>query len=105
MILLGVLAVMASADTITLQALMSDRQGFDGKTVTVTGTVKSYFEKDDYSSCLLFDSGKACSLYITGRAGLSNEQKLTVTGQFALEKKLGTRNFSNVIVVTDVAKP
>ncbi len=104
-LLVALLALAALAETTTLQALMADRPGFDAKTVTVTGTVKSYFEKDDYSSCLLFDNGKACSLYFTGRAGLANEQKVTVTGTFSLEKKLGTRNFSNVIEVTQVEKP
>ena len=99
------LAIVALADPVTLQALMADRPAYDGKVITVTGTVKSYFEKEDFSSCLLFDSGKACSLHIVGKAGFANEQKVTVTGTFSQSKMIGTRNYSNVIEVNEVAKP
>ena len=102
--LLALLALAALADPVTLATLMADRKAHDGKIVTVTGTVKGYFEKDDYSSCLLFEQGKACSLYLTGKAGLANEQKVTVTGTFSLEKKLNNHIFSNVVEVNEVTK-
>lgn len=98
------LGLAALAAPLSLQELMTDRKAYDGKIVTVTGTVKSYYEKEDFSSCLLFDNGKACSLYIPGKAGLANEQRARVTGTFWLAKKIGDRHFSNVVEVTEISK-
>jgi len=101
-IALSLMTLAAGADPISLQQLMADKKAQDGKIVTVSGTVKSYYEKDDYSSFLLIDGGKGCSVYIPGRKGLQNEQRITVTGTFSLSKKLGTRMFSNVVEATEV---
>lgn len=99
---LTLMTLAAGADPISMQQLMTDKKAQDGKVVTVTGTVKSYYEKDDYSSFLLIDGGKGCSVYVPGRKGLQNEQHITVTGTFSLSKKLGTRMFSNVVEATEV---
>ena len=96
------LSVSAWADPTTLKQLFDDRKTLDGKEVTVSGTVKSYFEKDSYSSFLLMDGGKGCSVWVSGKKGLKNDQKITVTGTFSLSKKLSNRNFSNVIEASDV---
>lgn len=101
-LLILTLTGLALADPITMQQLMGDRQGQEGKTITVTGSVKGYSEKEDSSSFLLMEGGKGCSVYVVGRKGLHNDQRVTVTGTFSQAKRLGNRNFSNVVEASEV---
>ena len=101
-LVVGSICLTVWSDPITLQQLFADQKAQDGKILTVSGTVKGYYEKDDFSAFLLIDGGKGCSVYVAGKKALQNEQKVTVTGPFSLSKKIGSRHFSNVIEATDI---
>ncbi|MCE7869244.1 hypothetical protein DYH09_02580 [bacterium CPR1] len=96
------MAAALAAETLTVPDLFAGREKYSGQEVLVGGTIKGYAEKPEQTSFLLFDSGKAVSVYLPRAAGYANNEKAIVRGTFHLEKKLGGRIFTNVIEATSI---
>ena len=92
LLLIGV----AWADPVGLADLFANKAQYEGKTVTVSGTVKGYYEKPEFAAFLLMDGGKGVSVVTTSK-GLANEAHVTVTGPFSVTKKVHGKIFSNVV--------
>lgn len=96
------LTAAAWAQVMTVPDLFGQRTTLDGKPVTVRGTVKGYYEKDNYCGFLLFDSGKAISVVSELKPKLINDNQATVSGTFWVSKQAYFKNFSNVVEATSI---
>lgn len=102
-------SVAFAADKMTVKELLADAKKFDGKPVTVSGLVDEFKQKtskkgNDYFTFKLIDKGdkkKIVNLYGQGKpkVEVKDGQLLSVTGDYRLEKKVGTLTFKNEIQV------
>ena len=88
--------------TVTLRALVQDPDQYDGKVVAVVGTVTAYRERvsdagNPYTTFRLTDGDSSIAVFIWNRQGLSNGQKVRVTGAFAKVRHTGPITFDNEI--------
>ncbi len=86
----------------SLRALVENPDQFDGKVVSVVGTVAAYRESvsevgNPFTTFRLSDGDASVAVFIWNKQGLSNGQKVRVTGAFAKVKHLGTVTFDNEI--------
>lgn len=96
------LAPSRAQHTVSLRALVQDPDQYDGKVVTVVGTVTAYRERvsdagNPYTTFRLTDGGSSLAVFIWNKQGLSNGQKVRVTGAFAKVRHAGTVTFDNEI--------
>ena len=83
----------------------TDLAKFDKKTVTVAGTVEKYEErtsktsKKPYTLFIVKDAAGKVNVYLRNRPGVKvkDGDKVTVTGVYTKEKKVGKQTFKNEI--------
>ncbi len=91
------------ADTrLTVRMLVQDPGRYDGKVVTVVGTIASYRERASdsgtpYATFRLTDGDASVTVFIWNKHNLSNGRKVRVTGAFAKARSVGTVPFDNEI--------
>lgn len=95
------LAVQADAQ-LTVQALVQDPSRYDGKVVTVVGTIAAYRERASdsghpYTTFRLTDGDASVTVFIWNKHNLSDGRKVRVTGTFAKARSVGTVAFDNEI--------
>jgi hypothetical protein len=113
--LLAALALVASIapvlaqTTTTPSELKENPDRYDGKVVTVSGTVYRYREgvsrhDNPYTTFSLADQKAAVRVYSRRQEGLKNGMTVTVTGRFAKQRASGSYTFFNE-VQADTIKP
>ena len=75
---------------------------YDGQTVTVTGTIAAYRERvsragNPYTTFRLEDGGASVAVFAWKHQGLRNGLRVSVTGRFAMVKRVGRYTFYNEI--------
>lgn len=95
-------ALAFAAEKVTVAQLLKTPEKFDGKAVTLTGKAVKFQQKTSkagnayYTMKLVGASDdERISIYGRGKLGveLKDDQKVTITGKFAKEKKVGTVTF------------
>jgi DNA polymerase III alpha subunit len=87
---------------VSVQALTQDPGRYDGKVVAVVGTITAYRERvsdagNPYTTFRLTDGVASVAVFIWNKQGLSNGQKVLVTGAFAQVGRTGTSTYDNEI--------
>jgi hypothetical protein len=105
-ILLGVAPVLA-LQTVTIHALAQNPDQFDGKVVSVVGSISDYRELlsgagNAYTNFRLTEGEASVSVFIWNKQGLSNGQKARVTGTFAKTRQVGPYTFPSEIQATRI---
>ena len=105
--ILGSFLVCPAADT-TAEKIVTKKDSYDGKEVTVKGTVsnlkfKTANAKDDYTTFILVgESGGRINVFIWGNLKLKAGQKVQVTGIYRKVRKTTQRNYYNEIEASQV---
>ena len=105
--ILGSFLVCPAADT-TAEKIVTKKDSYDGKEVTVKGTVsnlkfKTANAKDDYTTFILVgESGGRINVFIWGNLKLKAGQKVQVTGIYRKVRKTTQRNYYNEIEASKV---
>ncbi len=91
-----------SAPQVSISAVIQDPDRYDGKVVSVVGTITAYRERvsragNPYTTFRLTDGEAALSVFIWERQGLRDGQRVRVTGTFAKAKRVATYTFGNEI--------
>ncbi len=91
-----------AAPGVSIRALIQDPDQYDGKVVSVAGTITAYRERvsaagNPYTTFRLAEGDASVSVFIWDRQGLRDAQKVRVTGTFAKVKRVGTYTFDNEI--------
>ena len=103
LVLVCLVTVDARADPpVTLQALVQNPNRYDGKVVTVVGTVVAYHERASdsghpYTVFRLTDGDASVVVFTWNRHRLGNGDKVRVTGTFARARPVGTVSPDNEI--------
>jgi len=106
-IVLGAFPICVTAET-TIEEIMKNGDSYDGKDVSVTGTVSNLkfmaFEVgNNYTTFMLAStSGGRIKVFAWGKLKLQVGQKVRVTGVFRKVSKAGARYFYNQIVASEV---
>lgn len=101
--LLCLVTVAAYADPpLTIQALVQNPNRFDGKVVSVVGTISVYRERASdtghpFTVFALTDGGTSITVFIWNRHPFGNGDRVRVTGTFVRAKSVGTVTFDNEI--------
>lgn len=87
---------------LTVQALVQEPNRYDGKVVTVVGTVATYREGASdsghpYTVFRLRDGDASVTVFAWNRYRLANGDKVRVTGTFARARPVGTVSSDNEI--------
>jgi hypothetical protein len=87
---------------VTVQALVQDPNRYDGKVVTVVGTIATYQERASdsghpYTVFRLRDGYASVTVFTWNRYRLGNGDKVRVTGTFARARPVGTVSSDNEI--------
>ena len=89
----------------SIDAIVANPAAFDGKRVSVHGTVADVKQKTSHrgNDYTLFDvcEAKCVHVYAHGHPGLANGAVVTVTGTFAASKSLGSFTVTNQIDADD----
>ena len=100
-------AICAAAET-TVEEILNKGDSYDGKTVSVTGTVSnlkfgSIEVGNNYTTFMLAStSGGRIKVFTWGKLKLQAGQKVQVTGVYRKVSKAGARYFYNQIVASEV---
>ena len=103
LVLLCLVTFAAYADPpLTIQALVQDPNRYDGKVVTVVGTISAYRERASdtghpFTVFALTDGGTSVTVFIWNRHPYGNGDRVRVTGTFVRAKSVGTVTFDNEI--------
>lgn len=106
-IILGGFSVCPAVDT-TAEKIVTKKDSYDGKEVSVKGTVsnlkfKTANAKDDYTTFVLVGgSGGRINVFIWGNLKLKVGQKVQVTGVYRKVRKTTQRNYYNEIEASQV---
>ena len=110
-IVLGSFSICPAIRT-TADKILADKNSYDGKEVSVSGTVsadlklKTSKDGKDYTTfSLRGDSGRRIKIFIWGRLKLPGGQKVKVTGIYRKIKKVGKYTFRNQIEATEITNP
>lgn len=87
---------------LTVQALLQDPSRYDGRVVTVVGTIAAYREGASdsghpYTVFLLRDGGASVTVFTWNRYHLGNGDKVRVTGTFVRARPLATVSLNHEI--------
>ena len=102
-VLLLMCAPAAPADQgISVHALTQDPARYDGKVVTVVGTITAYRERlstagNPYTTFRLTDGDEFVVVFSWNKQGFSNGQRVRVTGTFSKIREAGTSPVGNEI--------
>lgn len=99
--LLGATVVWAQ-QSLTIKILIQNADQYDGRVVTVAGTVGDYRERksnagNPYTTFRLTDGPASVGVFVWNHRGLSDGQKVRVTGTFEKVKRVGAYTFGNEI--------
>ena len=106
-IVLSGASISAAMDT-TAEKIITKKDSYDGKTVTVKGTVsnlkfKTANVKDDYTTFILVgESGGRINVFIWGILKLQPGQRVQVTGHYRKVRRWAQRNYYNEIEASEV---
>ena len=106
-IVLSGFSISAAMDT-TAEKIITKKDSYDGKTVTVKGTVsnlkfRTANVKDDYTTFILAgESGGRINVFIWGSLKLQPGQKVQVTGRYRKVRRWAQRNYYNEIEASEV---
>jgi hypothetical protein len=96
----------------TVDKILADKNSYDEKEVSVSGTVSANLKfkttkdgKDFTTFSLLGDSGRRINVFIWGKLKLQGGQKVRVTGIYRKVKKIGKYTFRNGIEATGITNP
>jgi hypothetical protein len=98
----------SSAMDSTAEKIITKKDFYDGKQVTVKGTVsnlkfKTANVKDDYTTFILVgESGGRINVFILGSLKLQPGQKVQVTGRYRKVRRWAQRNYYNEIEASEV---
>ena len=86
----------------TIQALVQNPNRFDGKVVSVVGTISAYRERASdtghpFTVFVLSDGSTSVNVFIWNRHPFGNGDRVRVTGTFLRAKSVGTLTFDNEI--------
>jgi len=105
---LGSFSICPAIET-TVDKILADKNAYDGKEVSVSGTVSANLklktskgEKDYTTFSLLGDSGGRINIFIWGKLKLQGGQKVRVTGIYHKVMKVGQSTFRNEIEATEI---
>lgn len=87
---------------VTVPSLIQDPDRYDGKVVTVVGTITAYRERvsdagNPYTTFRLTNGGASVAVFIWNKHGLANGQKVRVTGAFSRVGQAGTFTYDHEI--------
>jgi hypothetical protein len=87
---------------VTVQALVQDPNRYDGKVVTVVGTIAAYRERASdsghpYTAFRLTDGDASITVFTWNRYRLGNGARVRVTGTFVRARPVGTVSSDNEI--------
>ena len=106
-IALGSFSICSAVDT-TAEKIITKKDSYDGKQVSVKGTVsnlkfRTANVKDDYTTFVLVGgSGGRVNVFIWGNLKLKAGQKVQVTGVYRKVRKTSQRNYYNEIEASQV---
>ena len=98
----------SSAMDSTAEKIITKKDFYDGKQVTVKGTVsnlkfKTANVKDDYTTFILVgESGGRINVFIWGSLKLQPGQEVQVTGRYRKVRRWAQRNYYNEIEASEV---
>ena len=90
----------------TIEKILSARESYDGKEVSVSGKVwhlklKTSKRGNDYTTFTL-SGGGSLNVYSRGHAQVKQGQTVKVTGKYRKEKRIGKYTFRNEIDASDI---
>jgi hypothetical protein len=107
-IVLGSFTICPAIET-TVDKILADKNSYDGKEVSVSGTVSANLKfktskggKDYTTFSLLCDSGRRINVFIWGKLKLQGGQKVRVTGIYHKVMRVGQSTFRNEIEATEI---
>ena len=106
-IVLSGFSISFAMDT-TAEKIITKKDSYDGKKVTVKGTIsnlkfKTANVKDDYTTFILVgESGGRINVFIWGSLKLQPGQKVQVTGRYRKVRRWAQRNYYNEIEASEV---
>ena len=97
LVLAGILCLAAptrGATAMSLRTLARDADRYDGKVITVVGTIAAYREGvtgagSPYTAFRLVDGDASVAVFIWNKQGLGNGQRVRVTGAFERIRQFG----------------
>lgn len=104
-VLLALVAGVWAQEQVTVQALLTDGQKYDGKQVVLVGTVRNLKEKvskkgNPYYTFKIGEGKQTISVFGYGKATAKEGDRVRVTGKFAVEKRVGYAIYRNEIDVS-----
>ena len=110
-IVLGGFSICPAIET-TIKEIVADKNSYDGKEVSVSGTVSANLKfktikggKDYTTFSLLGDSGGRINIFIWGKLKLQGGQKVRVTGIYHKVMRVGQSTFRNEIEAMEITAP
>jgi hypothetical protein len=106
-VILGNFSVCTAADT-TAEKIITKKDSYDGKEVSVKGTVsnlklKTANVKDDFTTfTLVGEAGGRINVFIWGSLKLKPGQKVQVTGVYRKVRRTARHNYYNEIEASEV---
>jgi hypothetical protein len=106
-IVLGGFSICPAVET-TVEKIINNRDSYDGREVSVTGTVsnlkfKRFETGNDYTTFMLASkSGGRIKVFIWGKSKLQAGQKVQVTGVFRKVRTTARRQYHNEIEASEV---
>jgi hypothetical protein len=101
-------ALVCPAMDTTAEKIIAKKDSYDGKEVSVKGTVsnlkfKTVNVKDNYTTFILVgESGGRVNVFIWGNLKLQPGQKVQVTGRYRKVRRWAQRNYYNEIEASEV---
>lgn len=89
---------------VTAAALLAHASSYDGKMVTLSGTVQNLHHKisqkgNAYTTFSLCDLSRCVRVFEFGSPAIADGQTRTVTGTFAVSRQVGATTYHNEIDV------
>ena len=110
-VVLGGFSISDAMET-TIKKIVADKNSYDGKEVSVSGTVSANLKfktskggKDYTTFSLIGDTGGRINVFVWGKSKLHGGQKVRVTGIYHKVMRVGQSTFRNEIEATDITTP
>jgi hypothetical protein len=107
-VVLGGFSISDAIET-TVKKIVADKNSYDGKEVSVSGTVSANLKfktskggKDYTTFSLIGDTGGRINVFVWGKSKLHGGQKVRVTGIYHKVMKVGQSTFRNEIEATEI---
>jgi hypothetical protein len=95
---------------VTVSVLLQHPDQYDGKVISITGTVAAYRERvsasgNSYTTFSLLEGDASVSVFAWEHQGLRNGVRVRIIGMFAKVKRVGRYTFYNEIQAQRIEKP